>query len=127
MAKNKTDKVRGSTTSGTGTYAEPSWDDLRRSAEKEKDKNIKAARLAELRRDRADAGSQPYYKYSQAKTNKLANKDYLTNDAINEINRMAGREAIKPKAVKKMAKGGSVASKRGDGCATKGKTKGRFV
>lgn len=30
-------------------------------------------------------------------------------------------------AVKKMAKGGSTASKRGDGCATKGKTKGRFV
>jgi hypothetical protein len=31
--------------------------------------------------------------------------------------------------VKKMAKGGSVssASKRGDGCASKGKTKGRFV
>ena len=31
--------------------------------------------------------------------------------------------------VKKMAKGGSVssASKRGDGCATKGKTKGKFV
>jgi hypothetical protein len=28
--------------------------------------------------------------------------------------------------VKKMAKGGT-ASKRGDGCATKGKTKGRFV
>ena len=32
----------------------------------------------------------------------------------------------KAKPVKKMAKGGS-ASKRGDGCATKGKTKGRFV
>jgi hypothetical protein len=32
-------------------------------------------------------------------------------------------------SVKKMAKGGSVssASKRADGCATKGKTKGRFV
>jgi hypothetical protein len=32
--------------------------------------------------------------------------------------------------VKKMAKGGSIkssASRRGDGCATKGKTKGRFV
>lgn len=27
----------------------------------------------------------------------------------------------------KMAKGGSTASKRADGCATKGKTKGRFV
>ena len=30
-------------------------------------------------------------------------------------------------AVKKMANGGSTASKRADGCATKGKTKGRFV
>jgi hypothetical protein len=30
-------------------------------------------------------------------------------------------------AVKKMAKGGSTASKRADGMATKGKTKGRFV
>jgi len=29
--------------------------------------------------------------------------------------------------VKKMAKGGSTASKRADGCAIKGKTKGRFV
>ena len=29
--------------------------------------------------------------------------------------------------VKKMANGGSTASKRADGCATKGKTKGRFV
>ncbi len=29
--------------------------------------------------------------------------------------------------VKKMAKGGSTASKRGDGCATQGKTKGRFI
>lgn len=29
--------------------------------------------------------------------------------------------------VKKMAKGGSTASKRADGCAKKGKTKGRFV
>ena len=27
----------------------------------------------------------------------------------------------------KFAKGGSTASKRADGCATKGKTKGRFV
>ena len=30
-------------------------------------------------------------------------------------------------SVKKMAAGGSTASKRADGCATKGKTKGRFV
>ena len=34
---------------------------------------------------------------------------------------------VKAKPVKKMAKGGSTASKRADGCATKGKTKGRFV
>lgn len=37
------------------------------------------------------------------------------------------KEPAKP--VKKMAKGGSVssASKRADGCATKGKTKGRII
>jgi len=34
---------------------------------------------------------------------------------------------VKAKPAKKMAKGGSTASKRADGCATKGKTKGRFV
>ena len=41
----------------------------------------------------------------------------------------AGATMRKGGKVKKMAKGGSVssASKRGDGCATKGKTKGRFV
>ena len=38
-----------------------------------------------------------------------------------------GKAKAKAKPVKKMAKGGSTASKRGDGCATKGKTKGRFV
>jgi hypothetical protein len=30
-------------------------------------------------------------------------------------------------SIKKMAKGGSTASKRADGCATKGKTKGKMV
>jgi hypothetical protein len=38
----------------------------------------------------------------------------------------AGEGMRKGGKVKKMAKGGS-ASKRADGCATKGKTKGRFV
>lgn len=37
------------------------------------------------------------------------------------------KKEAKQKATKKMAKGGSTASKRADGCATKGKTKGRFV
>ena len=40
--------------------------------------------------------------------------------------RKGGKVKKKPMAVKKMAKGGS-ASRRADGCATKGKTKGRFV
>ena len=39
----------------------------------------------------------------------------------------AGEGMRKGGKVKKMAKGGSTASKRGDGCATKGKTKGKFV
>jgi hypothetical protein len=33
----------------------------------------------------------------------------------------------KGKPLTKLSKGGSAASKRADGCATKGKTKGRFV
>jgi hypothetical protein len=47
--------------------------------------------------------------------------------------KIKGYENAKPMkkggAVKKMAKGGSVgsASKRADGCATKGKTKGRII
>lgn len=41
--------------------------------------------------------------------------------------RKGGKVKKKPMAAKKMAKGGSTASKRADGCATKGKTKGRFV
>jgi hypothetical protein len=38
-----------------------------------------------------------------------------------------GKITAKSGKVKKMAKGGSTASKRADGCATQGKTKGRFV
>ena len=49
-------------------------------------------------------------------------------DNTNQFKR-GGKIKKKPQAAKKMAKGGSVssASKRGDGIATKGKTKGRFV
>jgi len=39
----------------------------------------------------------------------------------------AGAMMRKGGKVKKMAKGGSTASKRGDGIATQGKTKGRFI
>jgi hypothetical protein len=44
-------------------------------------------------------------------------------------NYMSGLESGMKKggAVKKMAAGGSVASKRADGCAARGKTKGRMV
>jgi hypothetical protein len=41
-------------------------------------------------------------------------------------NRMSGENAKDMKAVKKYAKGGS-ASSRADGCAVKGKTKGRII
>jgi hypothetical protein len=57
-----------------------------------------------------------------------------TDTKAEKRRKKAGREADeafdqgmrKGGKVKKMAKGGS-ASKRADGCATKGKTKGRFV
>ena len=40
--------------------------------------------------------------------------------------RLIDKKPLKP-VIKKMAKGGSTASKRADGCATKGKTKGKMV
>lgn len=40
---------------------------------------------------------------------------------------MPARRMAKGGAVKKMASGGSTASKRADGCAARGKTKGRMV
>ena len=42
-------------------------------------------------------------------------------------NMEAGEGMKRGGKVKKMAKGGSTASKRADGCATKGKTRGKFV
>jgi len=40
--------------------------------------------------------------------------------------RLIEKKPLKP-VIKKFAKGGSTASKRADGCATKGKTKGKMV
>jgi len=48
-----------------------------------------------------------------------------TRAGMQDDKRMASMK--KGGKVKKMAKGGSTASKRADGCCTKGKTKGRFV
>ena len=47
-------------------------------------------------------------------------------DSGSRVSKMEGAE-MRKMGMKKMAKGGSTASKRADGCATKGKTKGRFV
>jgi hypothetical protein len=47
-------------------------------------------------------------------------------ESVKSGNRMSGEDAKDLKAVKKYAKGGSVSS-RGDGCAVRGKTKGKMV
>jgi hypothetical protein len=65
--------------------------------------------------------------------NEKAKKEMAEQDAKNpdttqaKVNRMIDK--IKPSAPVKKAKGGMIgsASKRADGCATKGKTKGRMV
>jgi hypothetical protein len=64
----------------------------------------------------------------------LANPAEVLNEAFGgetrEESKKRREESKEPKPEpKKMAKGGSVssASKRADGCATKGKTKGRMV
>ena len=55
---------------------------------------------------------------------KKKKKDGTTTTTTDEVEETGMRRGGK---VKKMAKGGSTASKRADGCAVKGKTKGRFV
>jgi hypothetical protein len=65
--------------------------------------------------------------------NEKAKKEMAEQDAKNpdttqaKVNRMIDK--IKPSAPVKKAKGGMIgsASKRADGCAVKGKTKGRMV
>lgn len=65
--------------------------------------------------------------------NEKAKKEMAEQDAKNpdttqaKVNRMVDK--IKPSEPKKMRAGGSVssASKRADGCATKGKTRGKIV
>jgi hypothetical protein len=59
----------------------------------------------------------------QAKTDAMT-KAYNRDEYTSKVERRK-----KGGAIKKMAKGGKVssASRRADGCATKGKTKGRFV
>ena len=53
----------------------------------------------------------------------------LKNNEAKQNANIYTSEKGKPPSPREMAKGGSVgsASKRADGCATKGKTKGRFV
>ena len=55
---------------------------------------------------------------------KKKRKDGTTVTAEEEVEETGMKRGGK---VKKMAKGGSTASKRADGCAIKGKTKGRMV
>jgi hypothetical protein len=58
------------------------------------------------------------------------NPDYAADDELRQIySRMQPAEMRKGGKVKKMASGGKVssASKRADGCAVKGKTRGRMV
>lgn len=48
------------------------------------------------------------------------------NDFTKDTEIKSGRQVVEENNAKKMAKGGS-ASSRGDGCAVRGKTKGRMV
>ena len=60
--------------------------------------------------------------------NPLEVADEALGGQTREESKMRREKEVKetPQPVKKMAKGGT-ASSRADGCATKGKTKGRFV
>lgn len=63
----------------------------------------------------------PAFLAIDAMKEKKKGKDGTTTTDTEEVAMRRGGKA------KKYAAGGSTASKRADGCATKGKTKGRFV
>lgn len=79
------------------------------------------ARIRELETRRAKGESVPELDALYSKMDAMTNKGYT------EATKALTGE--KPPAPVKKAKGGSVssASKRADGCCTKGKTKGRMV
>ena len=70
-----------------------------------------------------------YYRKTQDESRAMAREARL-RDQLDQPRQLTGELSFKKGGkVKKMAKGGSVssASKRADGCATKGKTKGRII
>lgn len=67
-------------------------------------------------------GTRARLKAAEERLKKTGARDITRADILRNAGAMA-----KGGKVKKMAKGGSTASKRADGCATKGKTKGRMV
>lgn len=56
----------------------------------------------------------------------MSNKDGDPNNTYNKAMKRDKKRGGRESKIKAFAKGGS-ASKRADGCATKGKTKGKFV
>ena len=76
-------------------------------------------------------------KFNETRAERKSASDHLQNMRDSETEDLIKREQIessqgkrKGGSVKKMAKGGSIkssASRRADGCCTKGKTKGRMV
>jgi hypothetical protein len=64
-------------------------------------------------------------KGGKAKAKKMAKGGKLPD--LTGDGKVTRADVLKGRGVKGFAKGGSTASKRADGCATKGKTKGRFV
>jgi hypothetical protein len=70
--------------------------------------------------------NDPYFKEAAARVKEADTLKKLSKDTETKISRAKNKDA--PNVVA-YAKGGSVssASKRADGCCTKGKTKGRFV
>ena len=74
--------------------------------------------------DREEERQREAFEKSRVEENKAPRKTLMET-----IKRVMGSDKTKTKPAKKMASGGKVgsASKRADGCAQRGKTKGRFV
>jgi hypothetical protein len=63
---------------------------------------------------------------ARVKGNYMKNRDLPTVERARKLQNYAGKQSGNNMAVYGMAKGGSTASKRADGCAVRGKTRGKI-
>lgn len=103
-------------TTETAGAKKPTESVLRNAADEMEKGRVSQSRLSDSIRDDE----------ARVKSNYMKNRDLPTVERQRKLQEYAGKKAGNNMAVYGMAKGGSTASKRADGCAMRGKTRGKI-